>query len=68
MFFGVIGAIFFVLGWLLVLNVKNFAGRAFNFYAKRTVAVGTATPGKLRVVGGFWIPVGAVLLIVAFVK
>lgn len=68
MLFIVVGAIFFVAGVGLAFNIKNAAPRAFDFYAQFRPTVGTATPKTLRIVGGFWTPLGAFLLAVAILR
>ncbi|WP_374986417.1 hypothetical protein [Streptomyces fradiae] len=68
MFFGLIGVIFFVAGLLLVANVANAAERAFQLFARTNPTVGTATPKTLRIVGGFWVPLGAFFVFVALFK
>ncbi|GGU30117.1 hypothetical protein [Streptomyces violascens] len=68
MFFAAIGAVFFIAGLLLVTNIANAAERAFHLFAQLTPRVGTATPRTLRIVGGFWVPLGAFFLTVGILR
>ncbi|MER6075081.1 hypothetical protein ABT187_41005 [Streptomyces sp. NPDC001817] len=68
MFFGAIGVIFFVAGILLATNAGRAAERAFRIFAQTNPAVGTATPKTLRIVGGFWIPLGMFFIAVGFFR
>ncbi|MER5918690.1 MULTISPECIES: hypothetical protein [Streptomyces] len=68
MFFGMIGIIFFVVGILFATNVGGAAERAFRVFAQTNPTVGTATPKTLRLVGGFWIPLGAFFIAVGFFR
>ncbi|MBQ0985983.1 hypothetical protein KBZ10_15940 [Streptomyces sp. F63] len=68
MFFGVIGAIFLLAGLLFVTNIGGAAERAFLIYSRLTPTVGAATPKTLRIVGGFWVPLGAFFVTVSILR
>lgn len=68
MFFAAIGAIFLVAGLLFVTNIANAAERAFHLFAQLTPRIGTATPTTLRIVGAFWVPLGAFFLAVGILR
>lgn len=68
MFFVLIGSIFFTFGWLLVLNFRGAAERTFMFYSRVNPTTGTATPKTLRILGGFWIPMGASAITIGLLK
>ncbi|WP_329461006.1 hypothetical protein [Streptomyces sp. NBC_01431] len=68
MFFAAIGAVFLIAGLLFVTNIAQAAERAFHLYAQLTPRVGTATPKTLRIVGAFWVPLGAFFLAVGILR
>ncbi|WP_438297148.1 hypothetical protein [Streptomyces sp. HUAS TT7] len=68
MFCAAIGAIFLIVGLLFVTNIANAAERAFHLFAQFTPRVGTATPTTLRIVGAFWVPLGAFFLAVGILR
>jgi hypothetical protein len=68
MFFAAIGAIFLIAGLLFVTNIARAAERAFQMYAQLAPRVGTATPKTLRIVGAYWIPLGAFFLAVGILR
>lgn len=68
MFFGMIGVIFFALGLLFAFNIKGAAEKAFEIFTRFNTTVGTATPNTLRMVGGFWIPLGAFFIAVSILR
>ncbi|GAA2639878.1 hypothetical protein GCM10010307_39550 [Streptomyces vastus] len=68
MSFGAVGIIFFTLGILLAFNIGNAAEHAFRVFARTNPTTGTATPKTLRIVGAFWIPLGAFFIGVGFFR
>ncbi|WP_229861687.1 hypothetical protein [Streptomyces xanthochromogenes] len=68
MFFAAIGSIFLIAGLLLATNIARAAERAYQMYALLTPRAGTATPTTLRIVGAFWIPLGAFFLTVGILR
>lgn len=68
MHFSVVGILFFTFGILFAFNIAKGAECAFQIYARLNPTVGIATPQTLRIVGGFWIPLGAFFIMVGFFR
>ncbi len=63
-----IGVIFFVLGVLFATNFGGAAERAFHLFSRTNPTIGSATPKTLRIVGGFWVPLGAFFIAVGLFR
>ncbi|KAF5994176.1 hypothetical protein BOG92_022790 [Streptomyces sp. WAC00263] len=68
MFFTVVGVIFLVFGVAFSFNFGGAAEYAFRVFTRTNPTVGTATPKTLRMVGGFWIPLGAFFIAVGLLR
>lgn len=55
MFFAV-GGLFFILGWLIALNIKGAAERAVTLFAQFSPNPSAVSSRTLRIVGAIWIP------------
>lgn len=63
----VVGAAFLVFGVLFVTNVKGFTESAFRFLVKLNPGTpANASYRVLQIVGGVWVLMGALCLLVGF--